>query len=114
MAYTTCTWQLCSCGSSSSSPAFVCCVQCAHVNFCCYAPQVKLGLEEVATDLFRVKPYVYSAPDNTAVIVFSGEVMPLMQQSHTGASGVLTAAVCFLLPSCLMWAKPLLIMRKSR
>lgn len=30
-------------------------------------------MEEVATDLFRVKPYVYSTPDNSAVIVFSGE-----------------------------------------
>lgn len=34
--------------------------------------QVKLGLEEVATDLFKVKPYVYSSPSNSAVIVFSG------------------------------------------
>lgn len=34
--------------------------------------QVKVGLEEVADDLFRVKPYVYSAPDHSAVIVFSG------------------------------------------
>jgi hypothetical protein len=34
--------------------------------------QVKVGLEEVAADLFRVKPYVYSAPDHSAVIVFSG------------------------------------------
>lgn len=34
--------------------------------------QVKLGLEEVVTDLFRVKPCVYSAPNNSAVIVFSG------------------------------------------
>ncbi|KAF6253592.1 hypothetical protein COO60DRAFT_1703730 [Scenedesmus sp. NREL 46B-D3] len=33
---------------------------------------VKVGLEEVAADLFRVKPYVYSAPDHSAVIVFSG------------------------------------------
>lgn len=36
------------------------------------ALQVKLGLEEVATDLFKVKPYVYSSPSNSAVIVFSG------------------------------------------
>ncbi|WIA11434.1 hypothetical protein OEZ85_011551 [Tetradesmus obliquus] len=33
---------------------------------------VKVGLEEVAADLFRMKPYVYSAPDHSAVIVFSG------------------------------------------
>jgi hypothetical protein len=35
--------------------------------------QVKLGLEEVACDLFRVKPYVYSSPDSSAAIVFSGQ-----------------------------------------
>lgn len=40
---------------------------------CLLTLQVKLGLEEVATDLFRVKPYVYSSPNNAAVIVFSGE-----------------------------------------
>lgn len=34
--------------------------------------QVKVGLEEVASELYRVKPYVYSAPDHAAVVVFSG------------------------------------------
>jgi hypothetical protein len=58
---------------------------CAH---CTFAPQVKLGLEEVATDLFRVKPYVYSAPNNAAVIVFSGEVMQPCSR-HTQAMVVL-------------------------
>lgn len=53
------------------------------------APQVKLGLEEVATDLFRVKPYVYSAPNNAAVIVFSGEAM---QRAHAGDGDVLLVA----------------------
>jgi hypothetical protein len=45
------------------------------VLHCCLL-QVKVGLEEVAADLFRVKPYVYSAPDNSAVIVFSGALAP--------------------------------------
>jgi hypothetical protein len=44
----------------------------SHHDFLPLCLQVKLGLEEVATDLFRVKPYVYSSPSNSAVIVFSG------------------------------------------
>lgn len=40
---------------------------------------VKLGLEEVVTDLFRVKPCVYSAPNNSAVIVFSGHLTNLSE-----------------------------------
>ena len=38
---------------------------------------VKLGLQEVASDLYRVKPHVYCAPDNAAAIVFSGACMPI-------------------------------------
>eukprot|EP00775_Hariotina_reticulata_P006219 gene6219-6456_t len=48
---------------------------------------VKLGLEEVASDLFRVKPYVFSAPDNTAVIVFSGFLQNLSEISRRVGAG---------------------------
>jgi hypothetical protein len=46
---------------------------------------VKLGLEEVAADLFRVKPYVYSAPDSSAVVVFSGYLTNLPELSRRSA-----------------------------
>eukprot|EP00878_Enallax_costatus_P001544 GHUV01001695.1.p1 GENE.GHUV01001695.1~~GHUV01001695.1.p1 ORF type:complete len:338 (+),score=71.75 GHUV01001695.1:200-1213(+) len=45
---------------------------------------VKVGLEEVASDLFRVKPYVYSTPDNSAVIVFSGSLQNLSELTRRG------------------------------
>ncbi|KAF8070906.1 CDCA7L [Scenedesmus sp. PABB004] len=40
---------------------------------------VKVGLEEVASELFRVKPYVYAADDGAAVIVFSGALRNLSE-----------------------------------
>jgi hypothetical protein len=48
---------------------------------------VKLGLEEVATDLFRVKPYVYSSPSNSAVIVFSGHLTNLSELLRRNGKG---------------------------
>jgi glutamine phosphoribosylpyrophosphate amidotransferase len=48
---------------------------------------VKLGLEEVATDLFRVKPYVYSSPNNSAVIVFSGHLTNLSELLRRNGKG---------------------------
>lgn len=45
---------------------------------------VKLGLQEVAEDLYRVKPYVYNAPDDSAVIVFTGYLSNLQELSRRG------------------------------
>lgn len=47
---------------------------------------VRLGLEEVAADLVRVKPYVYNAPDASAVVVFSGHLTNLTELSRRAAS----------------------------
>jgi hypothetical protein len=41
--------------------------------------QVKLGLYEVASELYRVHPYVYNTPDNSAVICFSGYLSNLQE-----------------------------------
>jgi len=47
---------------------------------------VKLGLYEVASELYRVHPYVYNTPDNSAVICFSGYLSNL-QELARGYSG---------------------------
>lgn len=54
---------------------FMVAMQPAHVPFLCalfVKPQVRLGLQEVADELWRVTPYVYASPDNSAVICFTG------------------------------------------
>lgn len=43
---------------------------------------VKLGLYQVASEIYRVHPYVYSAPDNSAVICFSGYLSNLQELSR--------------------------------
>lgn len=48
---------------------------------------VRLGLEEVASDLYKVKPAVYSAPDASAVVVFSGCLTNLAELSRRNGGG---------------------------
>lgn len=54
----------------------------ANGKLFCFALQVKLGLQEVASELFRVCPYVYTTPDSSAVICFTGYLTNLKELAH--------------------------------
>lgn len=74
-------------GTSAGSPAVGLSRQPSVTNaqsyvFASAGLTVKQGLNEVADSIYRVTPFVHCAPDNSAVVAFTGHLLNLQELAH--------------------------------